>query len=183
MDISAFHRLGRSAFHATSLLFGLDASGPVTKPPIDVRSLEQRLREMQGLIAPGFMALRAIRRGRDIVDFEWEYADPAAVRLMNGGRTGLVGRRLVEVLIDQPGRIEVFNQYRRVVEFGAAKAVRQWIKLEASPAILRHAAVHLHDGVAVILTNLSAVRREVALRREIDTRASMGLVRTGLSRA
>jgi hypothetical protein len=182
MNLSVFQRLGRNAFHASSLLFGMD-SGPATEPPVDVRSLEQRLREVQGQVAPGFMALHAVRHGPDIVDFEWEFADPAASRLMNGGTNGLVGKRLVEVLANRPGRVEVFNQYRRVVEFGASKAVRHWIDLNASPAILRHAAVHLHDGVAVILTNLSAVRRELALRREIETRAAMAPVRSGLFRA
>lgn len=160
---------------------GPGAVGVTAEPPVDVRSLEQRLRDVQRSTAPGFMSLRAVRHGADIVDFEWDFADPAAVRLMSSSTRGLVGRRLHEVLAARPGRAEVFGQYRRVVDFGASKAVRHWVELEASPVIVRHAALPLHDGVAVILTNLSAVRRAVALRREIEARAAMGSVRRGMS--
>ena len=82
-------------------------------------------------------------------------------------------QRLVEVLAGRSGRGEIFNQYRRVVEFGAARAVQQRVELNNSVEVLRHAAVRLHDGVAVTLTNLSALRRELALRREIQARTLM----------
>ena len=62
----------------------------------------------------------------------------------------------------------------RVVEFGAAQAVRQPLAVNARVDVLRPAAVRVHDGVAVTLVNESAVRRALALQSEIESRASMG---------
>ena len=173
MPLSTLQRLGRSAFDASSFLFGPAVDDPAVALPVDVQNLEERLRAAQALAKPGFMALHAVREGAHIVDFEWDNASVAASRLLRGTATGLLGKRLVEVLAGRSGRGEIFNQYRRVVEFGAARAVQQRIKLNTSVDVLRHAAVRLHDGVAVTLTNLSALRRELALRREIQARSLM----------
>ena len=173
MPLSTLQRLGRSAFDAASFLFGPAVDDPAVALPVDVQNLEERLRAAQALAKPGFMALHAVREGAHIVDFEWDNASVAASRLLRGTATGLLGKRLVEVLAGRSGRGEIFNQYRRVVEFGAARAVQQRIELNTSVDVLRHAAVRLHDGVAVTLTNLSALRRELALRREIQARSLM----------
>jgi len=173
MLLSTLQRLGRSAFDTSSFLFGPAVEDTWVEPPVDLLSLEERLRATQALAKPGFMALHAVRKGAQIVDFEWDNASVAASRLLRGTATGLLGKRLVEVLAGRSGRGEIFSQYRRVVEFGAARAVQQRIEFNASVVVLRHAAVRLHDGVAVTLTNLSALRHEVALRREIQARSLM----------
>lgn len=173
MLLSTLQRLGRSAFDASPFLFGPAVDDTLRDTSIDVRGLEGRLRLAQAQAQPGFMTLHAVREGRHIIDFEWDNASVVATRLLRGTAGSLLGERLVEVLAGQAGRGEVFNQYRRVVEFGTARAVQQRIELKHSVDILRHAAVRLHDGVAVTLTNLSAARREVTLRREIQARASM----------
>jgi hypothetical protein len=141
--------------------------------PVDVMNLNERLWAAWLLAAPGFMTLHAVREGGHIVDFEWDFASVAAVCMLHAGTGGLRGKRLVEVLAGHAGRGEVFNQYCRVVEFGAAKAVRQMVEVDTSVDVIRHAAVHLRDGVAVTVTNLNAVRRELALRREIEARTEM----------
>ena len=173
MLLSTLQRLGRSAFDASSFLFGPAADDSVV--PVDVRDLEERLHAAQALATPGFMTLHAVREGPEIVDFEWDSVSVVASRLLRGTAASVLGRRLVEVLAGQPRRGDIFNQYRRVVEFGAAQALQQPVELNASVVLLRHAAVRLHDGVAVTLTNLSALRRELALRREIHARSLMVL--------
>ena len=90
----------------------------------------------------------------------------------------LRGRHLIDVLAGRAGRVAVFNQYCRVVEFGAARALRQALVVNGSVDVVRHGTVRLGDGVAVTLTNLSAVRREQALRQEIAARARMTSTRT-----
>ncbi len=171
MLLSTLQRLGRSAFDASSFLFGPAVDGPVRERPVDLHSLEVRLHEVEVLARPGFMTLHAVRDDAQIVDFEWDSASLAATRLMLGGDRGLVGGRLVELLAGRPGRGAIFEQYRRVVEFGAARAIQQLVERNLRVEVLRHAAVRVRDGVAVRLTNLSAVRREIALRREIQARA------------
>ena len=171
---STLQRLGRDAFDATSCLFGSAVDGPVRERPVDLHRLEVRLHEVHVLARPGFMVLHAVRDGTQIVDFECDSASVAAICLMLGGDRGLVGRRLAEILAGQPGRGAIFEQYRRVVEFGAARAIQQPVERNQGVEVLRHAAVRVRDGVAVRLTNLSAVRREIALQREIQARTCFG---------
>ena len=170
---STLQRFGRSAFDLSSSLFGAVANDFHSGDMVDVHSLEHRLRTAQAQAQPGFMALRAVRSGLHIVDFEWQTASVAATCLMRGGGNSLLGRSLVEVLAGRAGRGEIFEQYRCVVEFGAARAVQQTVVINHSVDVLRHAAVRLHDGVAVTLTNLSAVRRSLGLQREIRARMRM----------
>ena len=170
---STLQRFGRSAFDLSSSLFGTVANDFDSGTMVDVQCLEHRLHTAQAQAQPGFMTLRAVRNGPHIVDFEWQTASVAATCLMRGGGTSLLGRGLVEVLAGRAGRGEIFEQYRCVVEFGAARAVQQTVVINHSVDVLRHAAVRLHDGVAVTLTNLSAVRRSLGLQREIRARMRM----------
>ena len=170
-------RLGRSMFGMVTSQFAPVANDPQADELVDVQSLQTRLWTAQAQAQPGFMVLHAVREGNDIVDFEWDTASAVATRLLAGSTPPLYGQRLVEVMAGHAGRGDVFNQYRQVVERGAARAVQQRIKMNHSVDVLRHAAVRLHDGVAVTLTNLSALRRELALRREIQARTRMALRR------
>jgi len=168
---STLKRFGRTDFEAPFLLSRPPVEEPVHDTPIDLKRLEGRLRAARALAQPGFMTLHAVREGVHIVDFEWDSASVEATRLLRGCARGLVGERLVDVLAGLPGRGAVFEQYRRVVEFGAAQAVMQPVdRNHCIIDVLRHAAVRLGDGVAVRLINLRAVRREVALQREIYRR-------------
>jgi len=173
MLVSTLQRLGRTAFNTSSFLFGPAFDDPVRARPVDLQSLEQRLRATQAQSRPGFMVLHAVRVGGHVVDFEWDNASMAATRLLLGGERTLIGERLVEILAGRPGRGAIFDQYRRVVEWGAARAVQQAVERNQRVEVLSHAAVRLRDGVAVRLINLTAVRREIALRREIHARALM----------
>ncbi len=179
MFVSTLQRLGRNAFEASSVFFGPPLDAHVQETRMDLRHLKERLRAAQALARPGFMVLHAVREAGCIVDFEWDYASLLAMRWLRGStrdsgrdsRRGdlhsLIGESLVEALAGRPAGAAVFDQYRRVVECGAAHAVQQPVERHHVVEVLHHAAVRLHDGVAVRLSNLSAVRREVELRRAI----------------
>ncbi len=173
MLLSTLQRLGRSAFEASSFLIGPAADDPVRRRPVDLQRLVARLHDAEALAWPCFMSLHAVRDGAHIVDFEWDDASVGATQMLCGRAGGLIGQRLVEVLAGRPGRGELFNHYWRVVEYGAACDVQQRIETNDSVEVLRHAVLRLHDGVAVTLTNLTALRRALALRREIHARALM----------
>lgn len=170
-------RLRRNVFGMVASQFAPVANDSQADEMVDVQSLQTRLWAASAQAQPGFMVLHAVRDGNDIVDFEWDNASAVATRLLAGFTAALSGQRLVEVMAGHAGRGDVFNQYRQVVERGTARAVQQHIKINHSVDVLRHAAVRLHDGVAVTLTNLSALRRELALRREIQARTRMMLRR------
>lgn len=171
MKSHAIQSLGRDAVEMVARLFRRDDDTPAPPVAVDVKRLRARLKVAQEMAVPGFMSLRPVRDGGEIVDFEWDFASVAATRMLGVGADGLTGKRLVEVFEGRAGRGEVFSQYRRVLEFGSAKAVYQMVEINNAVDVISHAALRLHDGVAVTLTNLSAARRERALQLEIQTRA------------
>jgi hypothetical protein len=130
------------------------------------RSFRWRLLAARQLARPAFMTLRAVRDGGRLVDFSWDFACEGASRLLSGSGPDLRGKRLLEVLGEQDGHPALFDQYRRVVEHGAREAILQVHVVNGVNDTYRHGAVRLRDGVAVTLTNLSAVRRAQALQLE-----------------
>ena len=176
MPLASLQRQGRRSLGLSSVLFAPPTAGASVGMPVDVRRLEHRLVAARERATPGFMTLHAVRSGRHVVDFDWDFASLAAARLLCCDQPDLPdlrGRHQIDVLAGRAGRVAVFNQYRRVVEFGAARALRQAVVVNGSVDVVRHGAVRFGDGVAVTLTNLSAVRREQALRQEIAARARM----------
>jgi PAS domain-containing protein len=132
----------------------LGADGPLQR-------LQCRLLEAQSLARPGFMTLRAVRDGAGIVDFCWTFVSAAAGRMLGRNAIDLYGKRLLDVLGEHPGREAMFEQYRRVVEVGAAGATQQ---------------VHptrVGDGVAVTLINVSATRRAHALSLAVKAQQAL----------
>ena len=85
----------------------------------------------------------------------------------------MVGQRLLGVLGGHLGHRVVFDQYRRVVEYGAAEAIKEVHVVNGVNDVYRHGAVRLGDGVAVTLTNLSAVRRAQALQLDFSARSAL----------
>lgn len=170
MKPPAIQSLGRNAVEVLRRFMRRDDGAVPPQVPVDVHALRARLRAVHDRATPGFMSLRPVRAGDEIIDFEWDFASDAATRMLGFGPGSLVGRRLIEVLEGRAGRGEVFSQYRRVLEYGTAKAVYQMVEVDNAVDVVSHAALRLHDGVAVTLTNLSAVRREQELQLEIQAR-------------
>ena len=113
---------------------------------------------------PGFMTLRAVRRRGLIVDFVWDSACPVASRLLNHPGADLRGCSLLRALADEPYCATSFARYRCVVQSGSAQAIRHQAVINGRVDTCRHGAVPWHDGVAVTLTNLSAIQQLRSLR-------------------
>ena len=73
----------------------------------------------------------------------------------------------------------MFEQYRRVVEAGAASATKQLHHVDGARDTIRHGAVRLGDGVAVTLINVSAVRRVHELRLALQAQQAMTVAHAG----
>lgn len=142
-----------------------------------LRELQVRLLEAQSLVRPGFMTLRAVRKDRDVVDFEWTSSSAGAGRMLGRQAVDLYGKRLLDVLRAHPGRDAIFQQYRRVVVVGAAGATLQVHTAQSGHDSIRHAAVRIAGGVAVTLINVSAARRHVALGLAVQARRPPQLAR------
>ncbi len=129
----------------------------------DLRASEERFRVAQELSLFGFTILRSVRdaSGR-VVDFEWQYVNPAATRMLQRTSTELVGRRLLQVL---PGS-NLFGIYAQVVETGRSHDAELYHDGEALRGWFRNMTVRLGDGVAVSFTDVTHRRLlEDALRQ------------------
>jgi PAS domain S-box-containing protein len=143
-----------------------------------LRRSEERFRVAQELSRDAFTILRSVRDERGaIVDFEWEYVNPAAAGILRHRVEELVGRRLLEVL---PGNraIGPFDAYVRVVETGQSHDIELSCRAEGIDGWFRNMTVKLNDGVAVSFSDITARKRtEDALRflAEASTRLAASL--------
>ena len=145
--------------------------------PLD--TLEWRLLDAQQFLRPGFMTLTTVRRVGLIVDFCWTFASAWAGRMLGHHALGLPGKRLRDVLAGDPGRETVFEQYRSVVEHGAARATLQVQRTRGARDTIRHGAVRLSDGVAVTLINVSAAHRAHELALALQAQGTMAAQHAG----
>ena len=161
MPLASLQGLGRRPLGLPSILFAPPTAGASVGMPVDVRRLEHRLAAARERATPGFMTLHAVRSGGNVVDFDWDFASLAAARLLCCDQPDLPdlrGRHLIDVLAGRAGRVAVFNQYSRVVEFGVARPVRQAVVGNGSVDVVRHGAVRFGDGVAVYIARYLILR-------------------------
>jgi len=90
---------------------------------------QERFRVFQELSLDGFNVLRSIRDESKIVDFEWEYVNPAAAKILQSTPEALVGKRLLEV---RPGHKDnsLFDRFVQVVETGIPLDVESYYNSE-----------------------------------------------------
>ncbi|HTN89801.1 MAG TPA: DUF4118 domain-containing protein, partial [Sorangium sp.] len=105
-------------FIASSVMCSLMAENLHRARRLAVRSAE-RLRIAQDHSLDGFVTLWAVRDapGR-IVDFRWDYVNPAAARMLERASEGLLGKGLLHTLPGDSTKHEVFERCARVVETG-----------------------------------------------------------------
>jgi two-component system CheB/CheR fusion protein len=129
----------------------------------ELRTSEERFRVAQELSLFGFTIMRSVRDEDDrVVDFEWQYVNPAAARMLQRPAGELVGRRLHRVL---PGTA-LFDIFTQVVETGRSHDVELYHDGEGIRGWFRNMTVRLGDGIAVSFTDVTHRRLlEDALRQ------------------
>jgi hypothetical protein len=166
-----------AAQSATPFANGRASARPLafSRPDIVATELEASLRYCwwqllcaQDLAKPGFMTLCAIRHGGEIVDFEWDYVNCAAARMFLGARDRMVGQRLLDSLPGRERLSAVFAHYCRVADGSTFEPLQHEHLIDGTDSVIRHAAIRLGDGVAVTLSNPTAVTRVDALRVELE---------------
>lgn len=125
-----------------------------------LRQSEARFRAAQDLSLDAFTILKAVRDANgQIVDFVWEYANPAAERLLLKSKNELVGRRLLEVLPNNKFNSDLFERYVRVVDSGHPHDIELYYQGEGISGWFRNMTVRLGDGVAVSFNNITQRKR------------------------
>jgi two-component system CheB/CheR fusion protein len=133
----------------------------------DLRESEERFRVAQELSLFGFTILRSVRDAAgQVVDFEWQYVNPAAARMLQRPATELVGKRVLEVLPGNRDSSRLFEIYAQVVETGRSHDTELYYDAEGIRGWFRNMTVRLGDGVAVSFTDVTHRRLlEDALRQ------------------
>jgi PAS domain S-box-containing protein len=119
-----------------------------------LQSSEERFRAFQELSLDGFNVFRSIRDGDTIVDFEWEYVNPAAAKIQQNTPEELTGKRLLQVL---PGHknSSLFDRYVQVVETGSPLDTEIYYNSEGIVGWFRIMTVKLGDGIAISFSDIT----------------------------
>ncbi|MEG4802856.1 PAS domain S-box protein [Microcoleus sp. ARI1-B5] len=129
-----------------------------------LQASEERFRAFQELSIDGFNVFRSIRDESQIVDFEWEYVNPAAAKIQRRTPEELTGKRLLQVL---PGHKDsgLFDRYAQVVETGTPLDTEISYNSEGIVGWFRIVTVKLGDGIAISFSDITARKQvEASLR-------------------
>ncbi|MEG5070210.1 PAS domain S-box protein [Microcoleus sp. B3-D2] len=126
---------------------------------------EERFRVFQELSLDGFNVFRSIRDESTIVDFEWEYVNPAAAKIQQRTPEELIGKRLLQVL---PGHKDsgLFDHYVQVVQTGIPLDTEIYYNREGIVGWFRIMTVKLGDGIAISFGDITGRKQVEASLRE-----------------
>ncbi|KYF59411.1 hypothetical protein BE08_22050 [Sorangium cellulosum] len=162
-----YHSFGPPPIHATiqlgtfivtAVMSSLLAEHLHRARRIAARSAE-RLRIAQDHSLDGFVTLWAVRDAGKIVDFRWEYVNPAAAGMLGCPPEHLVGRDLFQTLPDETTGHDIFARCARVVETGEPIDLELPWDEEERRRWFRIMIVQLDDGVAVHFSDITARKR------------------------
>jgi PAS domain S-box-containing protein len=113
-----------------------------------------------------FTILRSIRdTSGQIVDFAWEYANPAAATFLRRPVEALLGHRLLSVLPGNQTNSELFAEYVRVVETGAPLDRELYYNADGIDGWFWNKTVKVGDGVANFFSDITSRKRVEELER------------------
>ncbi|WP_333468368.1 sensor histidine kinase [Microcoleus sp. herbarium12] len=119
-----------------------------------LQASEERFRTFQELSLDGFNVFASIREESKIVDFEWEYVNPAAAKIQQNTPGELIGKRLLQVL---PGHQDsgLFDLYVEVAETGTPLDTEISYNSEGIVGWFRIMTVKLGDGIAIAFSDIT----------------------------
>ena len=116
---------------------------------------EKRFRVAQELSLDAFIIFHAIRNSTgEIIDFQWDYANPKAAETLGYSIDELVGHRLSDRLPNQI-HTDLFQRYVQVVETGIPHDIEVEYHGEGIHGWFRNMAVKLEDSVAISFSNIT----------------------------
>lgn len=129
---------------------------------------EERFRVFQELSLDGFNVLCSIRDESTIVDFEWEYVNPAGAKMQHRIPEELIGNRLLQVLPAHKDN-SLFDCYVQVVETGIPLDTEIYYNSEGIVGWFRIMTVKLGDGIAISFSDITGRKQvEASLRNALQ---------------
>ena len=136
----------------------------------ELRASQERFHTIHDASPTPFMLFRSVRdEAGQIIDFEWEYANPVGAAFTPRDADDLQGRRLLE---EMPGNREtgLFDHYVNVVESGEPWEDEFSYTHEGLNHFFRAQAVKVEDGFGVMFHDITAERRATQELREREQR-------------
>lgn len=136
---------------------------------VALRNSEENFRIAQQMSPDGFSILKAVRdTSGGVVDFEWDYANPAACELAGGGE--LVGRRMLDVAPGHASHPELMARYVRLLAENGADVVEFSYEGGAVDGWYRNSCVAIgHDRIAVNSRDITARKQMEFELRTVGT--------------
>ena len=128
---------------------------------------KEHLQVAHELSPDAFTILRCVRdTSGQIVDFTWDYVNPAAATLLRRTQDDLVGQRLLSVLPGNQTRSALFAEYMHVVETGEPMDRELYYNADGIDGWFWNKTVKLGDGVANFFANITTRKRLEDLERQ-----------------
>ncbi len=129
---------------------------------------EERFRVFQELSLDGFNVFRSIRDESKIVDFEWEYVNPAAAKIQHSTPEELIGKRLLEVRSGHKDN-GLFDRLVQVVETGITLDTEIYYNSHGIVGWFRIMTVKLGEGIAISVSDITGRKQvEASLRNALQ---------------
>ncbi len=135
-----------------------------------LRASEERFRVVQQTSPDGFMIFRSLRdHDRRIIDFVWEFANPASEVIVGRSQEEMIGKRLLQVM---PGNKAegLFDAYVSVVETGKTWQQEFEYTSDGINRWFRSTAAKVSDGFAVSFADVTQEKRSMIALRESEER-------------
>ncbi|WP_162176710.1 PAS domain S-box protein [Hyphomonas beringensis] len=131
---------------------------------------EARFRGYQQTSPDGFMLLHSLRdQANEIVDFVWDFVNPAGEMISRQSKADLIGARLLEVMPSNRS-LGLFDAYKKVVETGETwQGEISYPRQTHGIVWLRITAAKVDDGFAVSFQDITEHKdAEIRLRESQD---------------
>ncbi|MBI1685929.1 hybrid sensor histidine kinase/response regulator [Caulobacter hibisci] len=125
---------------------------------------EERFRIAQEASLDAFVILEPIRRGGEVADFRWTYANPAAQAMRPKGVSTLVGRRVRDVFRDATGP-QMIDRLKRLLDEGGPDDLEVMRVIDGEERWVRSSGVRISEGLAITFRDVSRERRAQAALR------------------
>lgn len=155
-SIQPLSKHGGSCDH---ILVSVQEITPLEEAEAALHRSERLLNVSQQLSPDGFVIMRAIRKpGGEVVDFAFEYANPAAERFIGRGRAA--GRSLLEMLPKSRSHPQLFERFARLLSSSDADEVEIVQERSGRTKWFRNSVVAIgSDHVAVAIRDISKRKR------------------------
>lgn len=124
-----------------------------------LREIQERFRAAQEASPVSFNIWRSVfDENGEIVDFEWEYANPASARMMRTLPSELERQSLRARVDGLPDGQEIFERYRHVAETGEPNESENYYDVHGIRGWYRVVVVRVEGGVAVSFHDISELK-------------------------